>query len=206
MGGWNSKGKREADSLKKIGVNFLRKHQFFKSGLYGVMTWTNEMSEQTSSVNVQTFISDSEDNYLRIYYSQTTPSGEKTDFDYKIPLVTTPCRFGGKRYWFICPMYRNNEYCGRRVGILYKNGKFFACRHCYKLTYASQNCGGRYKGFVSLLDIDRAEMEVKRYFYRGKPTRKYRKVIRLSEKFKRDCFFMWKKFDTENKTKRGKRK
>lgn len=50
-----------------------------------------------------------------------------------IELVSTPCHFGGKRFWFVCPM----RSCGRRIAKLYfppnKNG--FLCRHCHNLTY-----------------------------------------------------------------------
>jgi len=181
MGGWNSKGKREAESLLKISTSFLKKHGYFHGWLSGMMTWTSGWDERKNSVGIEISTAD---NYLRITYTQTSrDTDEKKDFDYKIPLTTTPCRYGGKRYWFNCPMSRNGQYCGRRVGVLYKNGDYFACRHCYNLTYSSQNRGGRYKGFVSIPDIEKAEMEVKRYYYRGKPTRKYRRVIRLNEKF-----------------------
>lgn len=51
-----------------------------------------------------------------------------------IDLITTPCHYGGVRYWFRCPAVG----CGKRVAILYGAGKFFACRHCYQLAYESQ--------------------------------------------------------------------
>jgi hypothetical protein len=179
MGGWNSKGKREADGLKKISTAFLKKHGYFHGWRSGTMTWTSGWDEKKDSVSIQV-----DDNYLRIVYTQTDrDKDEKKDFDYKIPITTTPCRYGGNRHWFTCPMSRSGKYCGRRVGVLYKNGDYFACRHCYNLTYSSQNQGGRYKGFVSIPDIEKAEAEVKRYYYRGKPTRKYRRVMRLNEKF-----------------------
>ena len=62
-------------------------------------------------------------------------TGEKTKMEYKVDITDTPCHLGGVRYWFICPL-RN---CGRRVGKLYLplGGKYFACRHCYDLTYRS---------------------------------------------------------------------
>jgi hypothetical protein len=34
--------------------------------------------------------------------------------------------------WFLCPR------CWQRVAVLYGVGKYFLCRHCYELTYASQ--------------------------------------------------------------------
>ena len=45
--------------------------------------------------------------------------------------TTTPCRFGGRRWWFQCLR------CGRRVGKLYQPPAAgeFACRLCYNLTY-----------------------------------------------------------------------
>ena len=45
---------------------------------------------------------------------------------------TTPCTLVGHRYWFTCPR------CDRRVAILYRLNRAFACRHCQNLTYASQ--------------------------------------------------------------------
>jgi len=185
MGGWNSQGKREADSLKKISTAFLKKHGYLNnSWRSGTITWTSGWDESKSSVGIDVYAMDDGDSYLRIHYTQTDrDTNEKKDFDYKIPLTTTPCRYGGKRYWFTCPWYKSGRYCGRRVATLYKDGGYFACRHCYNLTYASRNLSGRYKGFVSIPDIEEAEMKVKRYYYRGKPTRKYRRVIRLNEKF-----------------------
>lgn len=202
MGGWNSKGKREADSLLKISTAFLKKHEYFNTGWRsGTMTWTSGWNEHKSSVGIEVSTGD---NYLRIHYTQTDRDTDvKKDFDYKIPLTTTPCRYGGERYWFTCPMSRNGQYCGRRVGVLYKNGDFFACRHCYNLTYSSQNQGGRHKGFVSIPDIEKAEVEVKRYYYRGKPTRKYRRVMRLNEKF--ETGFLEMAMMLGNRTKKLKR-
>ena len=55
------------------------------------------------------------------------------DESYPVHLDWTAAPVGGKRPWFQCPA----EGCGRRVAILYGGG-IFACRHCYRLTYASQ--------------------------------------------------------------------
>jgi len=77
---------------------------------------------------------------IRLYYSITKRlSGEKTDYDYWIDLDTTPCHFGGKRWWFICP----NRNCGRRCRILYlaSQSDYFLCRICQNLTYRIQQEG-----------------------------------------------------------------
>jgi hypothetical protein len=44
----------------------------------------------------------------------------------------TSCNYGGQRTWFLCPR------CWQRVAVLYGAGKYFWCRHCYDLTYSSQ--------------------------------------------------------------------
>lgn len=51
----------------------------------------------------------------------------------RIPILSTPCRFGGHRQWFGCPC------CGGRVAILYMRVGSFACRKCHRLVYASQS-------------------------------------------------------------------
>jgi hypothetical protein len=55
--------------------------------------------------------------------------------DQWVQLQSTPCRFGAIRQWFTCPS------CSRRVAVLYGPGKYFACRSCYGLGYASQKEG-----------------------------------------------------------------
>ena len=51
---------------------------------------------------------------------------------YDVPTYWTPCRFGGQRPWLHCP------FCGRRVVKLYLVGRYFRCRRCGGLAYASQ--------------------------------------------------------------------
>ena len=56
--------------------------------------------------------------------------------------------------------------------------------------------GGKYRwNGVSIPDIERAEKEVKRYYYNGKPTRKYRRLIRLNEKFNSGLIMMMARLD-----------
>src|ERR671917_18910 len=42
--------------------------------------------------------------WARLYYTTTDYwSGEKTQHDYRVELVTTSQPFGGRRWWWICP-------------------------------------------------------------------------------------------------------
>ena len=46
--------------------------------------------------------------------------------------------FNSWRGWFTCCARVNDQYCGRRVAVLYAAGELFACRSCYNLAYESQ--------------------------------------------------------------------
>ena len=127
-----------------------------------------------------------DEKYVRFYYTQTDNcTGEKKDFDYKVQLEETQCHFGGARFWFICPLYKNKKYCGRRVGVLYKDGDWFGCRHCYELTYTSRNVNRRYSYYPLFRvieieqKIEKIEMKTHRRTYAGKPTKNQQKLRKL---------------------------
>src|SRR5471030_196284 len=46
-----------------------------------------------------------------------------------------------RRPYFVCPGVVNGVACGRRVAKLYGPGRYFLCRHCYRLAHASQSEG-----------------------------------------------------------------
>jgi HSP20 family molecular chaperone IbpA len=51
--------------------------------------------------------------------------------------------------------------------------------------------GGKFRGCsVSYPDIEKAEQEVKRKYYNGRMTKKYRRVIRMNEKLNYDLVKM----------------
>jgi len=185
--------KQEAEWSNSLSIFWLKKHGYFDGGWrYGGIKWSYGMSGNESSIRFTVMTNGDEDDNIRLQYTHTNRrAGEKECMDYKVELTTTTCNYGGKRYWFICPLTKNGQYCGRRVGVLYGIGKWFGCRHCGQIAYAAQMKGGKYRGSsVSLLDIERAEKEVKRYNYNGKPTRKYKRLIRMNEKFERNFMVM----------------
>jgi hypothetical protein len=58
------------------------------------------------------------------------------EFHQALPVLRTPCHYGGSRCWFGCPR------CGRRVAILYwRNGPGFGCRGCSQVAYSTQSKG-----------------------------------------------------------------
>ena len=71
-------------------------------------------------------------------------SCRKEDVRYNVQLAWTPCNFGGERPWFLCPGKVNGVACGRRVAKLYLRDRYFLCRHCHDLAYASTRESGLY--------------------------------------------------------------
>ena len=59
----------------------------------------------------------------------------------QIQLTTSKTRFGGKRYWFLCPL------CNKRRGVLYLRNSSVACRVCFGLKYRKQ----RYRGMIETI-------------------------------------------------------
>ena len=80
------------------------------------------------------------------YRSCNSGSNEWKSIQQKVPISLTACRLGGQRPWFVCSVYCNGRYCGRRSAILYSAGELFACRRCHGLAYESQQQTARHRG------------------------------------------------------------
>jgi hypothetical protein len=141
----------------------------------------------TASMIVMVHTSEGE-NHIRLCYTMTDrDTGKETNFDYRVRLVTTPCHFGGVRWWFICPLSRNGVHCGRRAGILYRapRADYYGCRHCHELSYESRNelRRGRFARMSRYMVLDRQmgklRAQISRWTYRGVPTRKARRLDAL---------------------------
>ena len=138
MGRWSYSGRWTVEDCKTITTKFLNEHKYFNGGVrWGSMSWSRN-GQKTGSISFGVSIMGTGD-YLRLCYTQTNEEKEeKTEFDYKVRLTWTPCHFGGRRWWFICPLIVDGKACSHRVGVLYlANGKYFGCRHCHNLTYKS---------------------------------------------------------------------
>src|SRR5262249_46565638 len=80
-------------------------------------------------------------------------SPEQQSLNYPIGLTSTVPRFGGLRWWFVCPLVVRGVPCRRRVGKLYLpgNARYFGCRRCYDLTYTSCQESGKHDHLYALL-------------------------------------------------------
>jgi hypothetical protein len=89
--------------------------------------WTRD-GEAVAPMHVQTEI----DRVILSYRHRSGGEDWKSE-EYPVRLDWTPCSYGGRGAWCLCPA----RGCGRRVAILYGGG-IFACRRCYRLAYRSQ--------------------------------------------------------------------
>ncbi len=95
---------------------------------------------------------------VRLHYTTTYASGEKVQSDYAVMARSTAPYFGGRRWWWICPLTKRGRRCGRRVGKLYlpPGAAYFGCRHCHELTYESCQESHAYDGLFRRMGFDRA--------------------------------------------------
>src|SRR5581483_10047790 len=148
--------KQEADDLLKLEIWWLKEHGYLTGWKSGGITWKYGLMGNESSISIE--VTTFEHNMgIRFQYSITPNGGEKKSFDYRFPLVVTRCNYGGFRYWFICGLTTNGQYCGRRVAVLYKGNDYFGCRHCYNLTYNSRNLSGFSKKAGQVISIPELE-------------------------------------------------
>lgn len=65
------------------------------------------------------------------------------EMKYEVRLTRNQFEKGGYQYYFICPL-SSDVPCQRKVSVLYlpPGAKYFGCRHCYNLSYASRNASG----------------------------------------------------------------
>jgi len=127
-------GCRSIDILRWHRLGYLRSPRWFS------WQWSCD-GENTASIQVDTTI-----HRVTLKYRQRSYGEEWSDVSQDVPLDWTPCRFGGERPWFVCSVWKNGRYCGRKVTKLYGAGRLFACRHCYGLAYASQQESARQHG------------------------------------------------------------
>lgn len=161
-------------SLKKCGL--LR-------GGQGAIRWQSFMGESRLNFMV---CSSCTNPCIRFWHPQRDINGQR---EYTVDLDTTAPYFGGRRYWFICPLARNDVACGRRTGILYLTGEWLGCRSCYHLAYKSQQKWPT--GFSGLASVcvrlgtkmESAKSRVR--YWRGRPTKRYVRLLKAAGKLEK---------------------
>ncbi len=121
---WDSKDTIE--SQRRLDIRWMKKQGYLRAGKFGFLSWSRR-GEQTGVISFRV-----EQDQIMLNYRQRPRGGEWEDVEEIVRFDRTTCNYGGYRMWFLCPR------CWQRVAVLYGVGKYFLCRHCYELTYASQ--------------------------------------------------------------------
>jgi hypothetical protein len=138
MGGFNSGRRRTRttgaiECARSIDVGKLNRNGCLVTGWAGSWQWTRD-GNQVATIGLT-----AHQGSLRLTYRWRLADNEWNDVDERVGIVWRNCPFGGRRPLFLCPGVVNGRICGRAVLKLYGADRFFLCRHCYRLSYASQS-------------------------------------------------------------------
>ena len=112
----------KAEHTLKVDIRVWHKRGLLWDG--GTNTWSwSRGGESAGSIRFTV----NADN-IRLTYASHGRDASQT-----IRLTATPCRYGGDRTWFECPV------CGGRAAVLFMRAGRFACRQCQKVSYSSQS-------------------------------------------------------------------
>ncbi len=133
MGGFGSgrgqSGRNTTSDCRALDVRGLQRDGLLTPGRAFGWNWTRD-GETVASIQVR-----AETDRIILNYRHKIGGTDWQPMDYPVRLAWRNCTLGGRRVWLLCPA----RGCGRRVALLYLGGSgIFACRHCYKLAYASQ--------------------------------------------------------------------
>jgi len=187
--------KLTVEECKKIDLALIKKSGLFKEGTYtkAYISWSYHNSKKDIAVIFVTLGETWEWRHIKVITEQNNEIIDETLY-----LKTIPCNYGGKRYLFFCPI------CLKKVRILYlpPNLPRFGCRHCLNLTYQSRNESRSllHCFFCRLWKADDLEEKLKRRYWRRKPTRKYRKILKLRESIDPFCSAVLEKMDQKSKS------
>lgn len=130
--------------------------------------------------------SESTSPYMQLMYrakDHRALEDEWNDHDHSIDLEKISCNFGGYKWFFRCKLYKNSVFCGKRARVLYMVNGLFGCRQCANLSYESCNEGKRFRWLFKFVAQEDKEMKLfqslRRFYYRGKPTKRYARYLRL---------------------------
>jgi hypothetical protein len=143
---WGSYMKKEiVENCRTLSIFELRHDGLLgpRSWQEGVLIWPKVNSREDQDRIGFVLDTQSDMPTMRLIYE--VGRWDKEPVDLVVQLQTTPCFFGGQRWWFTCPLTKNGQPCERRVAKLYlpPGGRYFGCRDCHELVYQSSQEGNQ---------------------------------------------------------------
>lgn len=166
------KVKTEAYNLNRIEISWLKKNNYLDGFREGTITWPGKDRDK-SKVRIQVYSDYEGKGYIRLIHKVIGSDDFATTFEYNHEITSTKCHFGGHRSWFLC------NFCGKRVGALFRGSPCFYCRHCLNLTYSSRNENRRseYYPLIRNKKLRAKEKNIRVKYYKGRPTKRYQSLL-----------------------------
>ena len=139
MGGFGSGrqgGRPTIESALRLNIDALTRARVLQTGAHVGGKMKFQFYGDELQIQFEALARDPLNSWIRLQYVISDYwTGEQHEIDDKIYLAASRPRFGGQRWWFVCP--REN----RRVRKLYLplGGHRFRSRHAYRLVYKSQS-------------------------------------------------------------------
>ncbi len=116
------------EESRRIDIRYYCKSMLQKGRQFPI-TWTSTKSGRAGTIEINV----GEEEIILIYTTTDPEAGKEIDFMYSVYLDYTPCNYGGRRIWLICPE------CCRRIAVIYydRRDSYFKCRICANLNYQS---------------------------------------------------------------------
>lgn len=136
MGGYGSGRtgyKQKAEHLKSLDVNRLHREGCLSPGRRGHWIWSRD-GQETGRIGYH-----ATERHFVLEYKVRVYGDDWETIIQSIPLTYVECHYGGTRTYFRCNGIVGGRHCTRRVGKVFAGGKYFLCRHCYNVAYASQS-------------------------------------------------------------------
>ncbi len=132
-GRYSGSGRATVEEHRCLNVNRWKREGMLTPGRYVSCGWWDSDGETVASINAEV-----RPGLVVLKYRIREYEGEWEDIEQPTPVTWTPCTYGGQRPWFVCPGLVNSVPCQRRAAKLHLAGRYFLCRRCYGLAYASQ--------------------------------------------------------------------
>jgi len=128
-GRYRTRNRGTVEETLRLDMPLLRRLGFLRPGAIatGPVRWTRG-GEPSGSISLKVDLSSLDDAHAVLTYAA---DGKPTV--QRVQLVAEPCRFGGHRFYWLCPV------TWRRCTVLAYAGGRFASRQAQRLTYATQS-------------------------------------------------------------------
>jgi hypothetical protein len=170
----------------RIELSYLIKNKFLIKGSVqsSMLSWTNQHGEKSGNIKIiLSYLTRVDEKYIRLIYTCTDGTGNKTEYDYKVFFVEVKSNLGkGNILYFRCPQTSS------KCRIIYKayNSGIFKSRDAYhqRLYYDCQQSSKLSKYNDNFWRLDKHLLKLEKVALRGERT--YKGLLtRNAERFNR---------------------